>query len=211
MSDLSAFINIYKKYFGNNANTIVEIGSRDGVDSFYLSTHLNSNKVFIFEPNPDCYQLIKQSYPQFNTFDIAISNFSGVSTFNVVRSQDWEAVGTSSLRDRNDNWYDDKAEKIIVSVATMEELISRYEMPLPIDVLKLDVEGCTYEVLEGFGKYLQQIKSMHIETETYEFWKDQKLDSDIRNFLESNGFILSSAENFGEYSLDEIWVNGSFI
>lgn len=211
MNQLDCIVNTYKKYFGENAETIVEIGSRDGHDSFYLSKKMNSSRVYTFEANPYCYTVITTNYPEFNNIYGAVSNFSGQSEFNVVQSNDWNAVGTSSLRDRNDSWYEGKSSKIIVDVSTMKDYILSYKLPSELDIVKIDVEGCSFEVLEGFDYLLSTVKVFHIENETYAYWSGQKLADEVAELLESKGFFKDYQENFGENSIDEVWVNGNIV
>jgi uncharacterized protein YqgQ len=88
-----------------------------------------------------------------------------------------------------------------------------------VDFLKLDVEGASYEVLEGFGERLKDIKVMHIEAEHGEFAFEGsvKYFDDISKLLKDNGFemvyfkrnLMQSdsfwikkelySQNFGEY------------
>lgn len=211
MNSLKCVVDSYKKYFGDTAATIVEIGSRDAKDAYYLSQMLKSQKVYTFEANPFCHKVIDSNYPEFHNIFGAVSNFTGQSDFNMVDSPNWDAVGTSSLRDRNDSWYQGQSTKIKVNVDTMHNYIINNNIIPPLDVVKIDVEGCSYEVLEGFGVFLKGVKVLHVENETFAFWEGQKLSEEVGEFLISNGFVKDYEEKFGENSVDEVWVNGDLI
>jgi FkbM family methyltransferase len=211
MNPLKCVVDAYNKYFEDPAKTILEIGSRDGHDAYYLYLKLKAHKAYTFEANPSCYKVINLNYPEFHNIYGAVSNFTGQSTFNMVESSDWDAVGTSSLKDRNDSWYDGRAIKITVDVDTMHKYIINYNIKPPFDVVKVDVEGCSYEVLEGFGKFIKDIKVLHVENETMQYWNDQKLADEVGQMLISKGFFLEHQERFGENSVDEVWVNGDLI
>lgn len=211
MSNLECVVNTYNKYFGPKATTVIEIGSRDGKDAYYLYSMLNAHKVYTFEANPVCHKLINKTYPEFHNISGAVSNFSGRGEFNAVDSLNMDMVGTSSLRDRNDDWYDDKANKITVNIDTMHNYIINNNITPPFDVVKIDVEGCSYEVIEGFGVFINAVKVLHVENETIAFWEDQKLAADVGELLTSLGFIKDYEEWFGENSVDEVWVNGNLI
>lgn len=211
MSNLECVVNTYNKYFGPKATTVIEIGSRDGKDAYYLYTMLNAHKAYTFEANPLCHQLINQTYPEFHNISGAVSNFSGRGDFNAVDSLNMDMVGTSSLRNRNDDWYDDKAKKITINIDTMYNYIINNNITPPFDVVKIDVEGCSYEVIEGFGTFINAVKVIHVENETIAFWEDQKLAADVGKLLTSLGFIKDYEEWFGENSVDEVWVNGNLI
>jgi len=211
MNPLKCVVDAYNKYFAEQAKTILEIGSRDGHDAYYLYLKLKAHKAYTFEANPNCYKVINLNYPEFHNIYGAVSNFTGQSTFNMVESSDWDAVGTSSLKDRNDSWYDGRAIKITVDVDTMHNYIINYDIQPPFDVVKLDVEGCSYEVLEGFSSFIKDVKVLHVENETIQYWSDQKLANDVAELLSSKGFFLEYSENFGTNSVDEVWVNGNFV
>lgn len=207
MSGLESIVDSYKKNFGEKADTILEIGSRDGKDAYYLASMLEARKVYTFEANPICHQLIVNSYPEFRNICGAVSNFTGQAEFNAVASDNQDMVGTSSLRDRTDDWYDNKSNKITVNVDTMNNYIVKHRIDPPFDVVKIDVEGCSYEVLEGFGVFINAVKVFHVENELYAFWKDQKLAAEVGELLQSYGFVKDYEEKFGENSVDEVWIN----
>lgn len=211
MNPLKCVVDSYNKYFGEKASTILEIGSRDGHDAFYLSSKLYSDKVYTFEANPYCHKVIDINYPQFYNIHGAVSNFVGKADFNVVESANWDEVGTSSLRDRTDSWYQGRSRKITVDVNTMQNYIINNNIAPPLDVVKIDVEGCSYEVLDGFGPFLKEIKCMHIENETHQYWEGQKLANEVGEMLSLNNFFKDYEENFGANSVDEVWINGNFI
>jgi len=212
LSQLNYLVNIYKDYFGDTALTILDIGSRDGDDAKYLSDCLKSVDVYTFEANPYCYKAIQESYPQFNNIYGAISNYEGIAKFNAVISEDLGEVGCSSLKDRSDNWYKDRnVEKVDVFVNTMSNIIKINNIIAPFDLVKLDVEGCSFEVLEGFGDEIHNIKMLHVENETYQYWQEQKLAHEVGKFLTTKGFTMVHSYNFGVNSVDEVWINDNFI
>jgi hypothetical protein len=211
MNSLQYLVDIYKNKFGEKAKTIFDIGSRDGRDAKFLSDNLDSESIYTFEANPDCHLLIKATYPNFNNVYGAISNFVGTATFNMVQSENWDEVGTSSLKDRTDNWYENKAQKIELPVSTMENIINNYGITSIIDLVKLDVEGCSFEVLEGFGDKINQVRVFHIENETYAYWQEQKLAHEVEIYLTKKGFVKYDSRNFGPNSVDEVWINVNFI
>jgi len=211
MNKLAYLVDLYKSNIGDTANTIFDIGSRDGNDAKYLADSLNAKNVFTFEANPDCHALIENSYPDFKNIYGAISNYKGNANFNMVVSHDWEAVGTSSLKDRTDDWYSDKAKKITVSVNTINNIIKDNNILGPFDLVKIDTEGCSFEVLEGFLDEIKNVNMFHVENETYQYWQEQKLSNEVGDFLQSKGFVLIHSYNFGENSVDEVWINGNIV
>ena len=55
----------------------------------------------------------------------------------------------------------------------LSSIIKKYNINT-IDILKIDVEGATLELLQSLENNLNDVKIMHIETESYPFFKNQK-------------------------------------
>ena len=85
----------------------------------------------------------------------------------------------------------------------MDDFIEKYNID-QIDVCKIDVEGCTYEVLEGFGNKLNIVKSLHVEAENSELYENQKLFEDITIFL--TGFTMVDYTDLNDGQCDSIWI-----
>ena len=95
------------------------------------------------------------------------------------------------------------------------DIITIDSLNLPgLDYMKIDVEGATYEILNSMGNMLKTIKIMHIETESYPFFKNQKLHDVVDNFLTEKGFTMvdiSYANISDGYQHDSVWVNNNFL
>jgi hypothetical protein len=59
-----------------------------------------------------------------------------------------------------------------------------------IDVIKIDVEGATYDLLLSLDDKINDIKIIHIETETYPFFEGQILHNDVCKYLINHNFQL---------------------
>lgn len=206
----------YFRIIENNTNItpkyILEIGSRDGHDANKLKDLcLTEDKfVWVVEPNPIQCERIKFEYPNFNLIDCAISNIDDFVFFNQLEGDEM-VVGTSSILDRVDSWYQQMgAKKIKVKSITGKNLLNLIN--LEVDLCKIDVEGLTYEVLESFGDDIKKIKSFHIECEHIEVWKGQKLYGEVESLLENKNYIRVYSDYFeGKLQSDTIWVYKDFI
>ena len=185
-----------KNYYNNiiektiiHPKTILEIGSRDGNDASNLMDYfqLKNEDVWVVEPNPNQIKIIKSFYPNFNLIPNAIFKEETEHDFYQVISDNPNDVGTSSLINRNDNWYESKTNLIKVKTITGKQLLDIINKD--IDICKIDVEGLTIEVLNSFDKDLNKIKSFHLECEHMEVWKGQKLYDDVSKFLIENNYI----------------------
>ena len=96
-----------------------------------------------------------------------------------------------------ENWVN----VIGITGADLFELIAEDEY----DLVKIDVEGLTYEVLESFGDNLRKIKMIHTEAEYSEVWEGQKLYSDLCDLLTKQGFKEAYRVEMLDFQCDTVW------
>lgn len=202
--EMRKFAQEYQMRFGQATN-VLEIGSRDGYHADYLKKYFNipDNKVFIVDAHPDCAKLIRREHPNYRVIETAITQNRGIVSFNAVQNLDLGALGASSTLPRKDgplsfeNWVN------VISIKGFDllQLINEREY----DLVKIDVEGLTYEVLESFGDSLGKIKMIHTEGEYFEVWEGQKLYSDLRDLLTRRGFEEAYRVDMLEGQCDTVW------
>ena len=77
-----------------------------------------------------------------------------------------------------------------INTTTLDNLIKEASLDSEIDLLKIDTEGCGYEVLKGGLNSLGKTVFVEVEVEFREFFQDQKLFTDVNNLLDKNNFQL---------------------
>lgn len=192
---------------------IFEIGARFGEHAEYLANEFDVpfENVYVFEPHPAWYEIIRKKYPEFNALNYAISNFDGETEFNFIRVDDLNSLsidmcGISSLR-KHYGFNEGAFFKAPVQCRKMKTVLEALNID-KIDFLKLDVEGCTYEVLAGFEdriSSISSIRSIHLEGEHKQYWEGQKLYEDIEKFMLENDFVQAGFLRLFSQS-DSIWV-----
>jgi FkbM family methyltransferase len=113
---------------------------------------------FGFEPIPVMYQNLKVKYADRTNcqfFDLALSNTPGTSSFNYVVSN----PSYSGLLKRK---YDRANEEDTQITVQTEKLDDVWPTDLPLDVIKIDVEGGEQMVLEGALETLRRWKPIVI-------------------------------------------------
>jgi len=186
-----------KKYKISN---LVEIGSRDGHDAYFLQQKFNilDENIFLFEPNKPQYEKISQNYSQYNNYEYCISEINGFLDFISIKDK----IGISSLLERRDNLnyeYNIIKVKSITGDYLLKNIIAN------IDICKIDVEGKGVDVLESF-KTLKNIKFIIIELEHKEVWKNQKLYKDAEIILRKTHKKLWTSYKNGERQSNSIWI-----
>lgn len=193
---LTPLVKIYRHHYGLTQKPVVwEVGSRDGNDCFEIAERIydgdeawfwaNADLV-AFEPNPAQARIIKRNYPEMRVIEKAASNQNGFAPFMVYHG-DEGAVGSSSL----DLYWKlgEEGHQIQVETVRLEPLIKN-----PIDVMKIDVEGHSVQVLEGMGDKVDKVKVFHIETEKWTGSYDK-----VKDMMKARGFLLmDESEQWGD-------------
>jgi FkbM family methyltransferase len=204
---LNPVTNAYERCFGLTEKPVVwEVGSRDGRDGVELASRIYlgqqpwfwTNAVVVaVEPNPDQAKIIRENYPEVEVLEIAASNVKGEAPFMVYEG-DEGAVGCSSL---NLRWKEDDlpGHEITVETDRLDNIIGDQQ----IDIMKIDVEGHSIEVIEGLGDKLRNVKVYHIETEK---WTDSNIK--MKAFMMGHGYtLMDETEQYGGMP-DQVWVRG---
>jgi len=62
------------------------------------------------------------------------------------------------------------------------------------DFVKLDVQGFEYEVLQGFGEYLDNVLCVEMESQFTEMYSGQKTFNEVNEYMIGTGFQLRHLE-----------------
>lgn len=182
---------------------VVELGSRDGLDAEKMAGIFTASRVVTIEANPESFGNIVLRFPQFENYNVAISNVIGEADFWQVNAKFGDViVGQSSLMYKES--YDTIAEKIRVPVMTMDKFVEVAGID-EIEVMKIDVEGATYEALEGFTK-IRMTRLLHIESEHEQFWTGQHLYEDTEKFMTDAGYERVYYQPVWTNQSDTIWL-----
>jgi FkbM family methyltransferase len=208
---LQPAVETYKQYFGGNAETIIDVGTRDGDDAEFLRQQLNGKYVYAIDANPIAVEATMSRYPEFKVFQTAISNYNGTTSFVQIVSDKIDEAGSSSIE--NYSFFEGAVYNTIdVDVIRMDKFIEDSVDQNVIDVVKVDIEGYTYEFLEGLGSYLNNIKMLHLETETFERQEGHKNNNEVLNFMTNAGFLLAGVTyEWGPRIQDQVWINPNYI
>lgn len=202
----------YTTFFGDTANIIIDVGTRDGDDAEFLRQRLNGSEIYAIDANPLAIEQVKTSYPDFNIFETAISNYDGTTKFVQIVSDDKDHAGSSSIE--NYSFFEEAEYNTIeVPVTRMDSFIKSVGLEdKVIDLIKVDIEGYTHEFLEGMGDYIKNVKIFHLETETFYRHFQHKTNNHIINFMINSGFLLCDVQyQWGEGIQDQTWINPSYI
>lgn len=171
----------------------IEAGAWDGTMSRMVHNVLPWTEVHAFEANPHNYSEFRSLFKdtQINYINMAISNQTGELTFHVhtnVNGIDLPRIkGNDSLLLRTESNV--TYEQVTVPSTTLNDYFVDRIQNVNSVALWIDLEGAAHQALEGASELLTKTKIIKIEVESYQFWKNQKLDRDICLFLAQHGFL----------------------
>lgn len=190
---------------------IFDIGSRDGNDARYLhncfalnAKHAKHANTYAFEAHPQEYEIHKDINRDINWINLAIYEYDGQIVFfpKTINS------GIHSIRDRGSEFGQGE---IIIPCKKVSTILHEFQINVP-QIVKIDVEGCSLEVLRSFEDRINDVMIFHIESEEEEYFKDQYLQSQVFAYLEAHGFFMTMySTTDGSNQHDSVWVNPSAI
>ena len=169
----------YKIHFSTEEPFIIDCGSNIGLSIIYFKTKFPKATIIGFEPDPGIFKILKENTVKFQNvvlYNQAVSKEKGKLSFASEggfsgRLND-EAVGNNV---------------ITVDTQTLSSFIDR-----KIDLLKIDIEGAEYEVLQEIQSKLRMVDKLFIEYHSMSN-KDQNLDQ-LLAILKQEGYRVHIKE-----------------
>ncbi len=167
---------------------ILDIGAHKGRFIDAISKLYPLNKAFLFEPIPECYSYLKENFPGYEVFPYALSNSDGQIDFYVNKF-----LETSSLLQfRNiselSNINTDVKEIVKVRKRILDDIPELIN--IPIDIIKIDVQGNEHLVLEGARETLKRTKYIYTEISFKQLYVNSTNFFDLYSLLSSMDFNL---------------------
>lgn len=207
------YLNFVSKIKNRQVKSIFEIGSRDALDAIQLSKYFRCH-VFAFECNPQAIEICKFNIgknPNVTLVPLGVWDISGERSFYRVLDQN---IGASSFFEFNKDavCYESNGknliqEKIFVNCIRLDEFLKANKIK-NIDLLCMDVQGASYQVLQSLGKELQKVKYIIVELENVPLYNGEVLLPEVDKFLTANGFRRESPP-FTCYWDDVFYVNST--
>ncbi|MCV0373508.1 MAG: FkbM family methyltransferase [Nitrosarchaeum sp.] len=177
--DNGDIIDVYIKEIYRNLpvkdSVVVDIGANIGDSPIYFALK-NSKKVIALEPFPKNYEMAKKNIELNNIENKVILLHKGCLKFNGTYTVDSNFKGV-------DSQITDSNQGIKIPITTLEQLIKDYKIEQQ-SILKIDCEGCEYDVLLSSPTKILQTFS-HIFIEYHHGYKNLK-----KKLIES-GFQVS--------------------
>ena len=203
----------HKTRFGR-VPVYIDIGARGGIPAIWK--HLAKMKyleVTAFEPEISECERLKEAQPYIKWFPYALGDQKRIVDFYITA----DPACSSCLEpdDRILSKYPVR-DKFVVSrteqfeIHSYEDLFDAGLVPLP-HILKMDVQGFEYPVIEGMGKCLESVICIEAESHFKAIYHGEKSFEDLKCYLEHRSFILSHLEPHGNFGKELVEANLFFI
>jgi FkbM family methyltransferase len=204
---------------------IFDIGACEGESSIQYSHLFPNSKIYAFEPLSSNIELIQKNFTKYGIlnasyFNKALSDVNGVATFHVSSGipangleTDWDFGNKSSSLlepEKHLEIFDfihfDK--KIEVETITLKTFCQQHKIQ-GIDLIHMDVQGAELMVLNGAENFISSIKAIWLEVSKINFYKDQPLVDDVKEFMYRNNFVLIK-DSLDNVQGDQLYVSKKF-
>jgi len=181
----------------NQIDYCFDVGANIGQYGKYIRSIGFKGNVFSFEPQQEAFQkLLKISKRDslWQVYNLGISNIDGKAKINISKNSvsssllDIEEKHTSAAPDSKYIGVED------ISVSRIDTFIKEQKLTNKI-FLKIDAQGFESLILEGTAHSISQVYALQIEISCVSLYKGEMLLNEMKDFIESKGFYLSSIES----------------
>jgi len=172
---------------------------------------LPTSRIIAFEANPLLFDRMFQKphiiKNRIEVFHNAVWNQDGFVNFYVedFLNEDDCRKGMSSTRLREKGKILGQT-KVEIKSIRLDTFFLDLDDNISDIALWIDVEGASYEVLEGIKKIKNKVQFVHAEVETKESWPKQMLKSDVIFLMKKFNFVPLT-EGFNEEQTDIVFMN----
>lgn len=157
----------------NPGNQFFDIGAHYGYFTLLAEKITGSTgKVVAFEASPTTFRILKQNtadLPNIEIFNNAVSDENTTLTFYEFPNQYSEYNAMDVRQFEKEGWYKSNTpEKVSIHSITLDDITNTYGWSPAM--VKIDVEGAEYKVLNGFKSYL----SIHNPFVIMEFLNEER-------------------------------------
>ncbi|MDM9380821.1 FkbM family methyltransferase [Chlorogloeopsis sp. ULAP01] len=172
-------------FFMKEDGVFLDIGANIGYHSLYTAASFSNSQCICFEPHPKIYKqlvqnvLVNTALKNICCHNIAVGEQNGEITFYVQRDDSYNR-GLSSLAYNYD--LGENCDQIKVNIIQLDDFIDE-NLKSKISVIKIDTQGCEYQVFCGALDTINKSKPIII----FEFEPDyHSADSEgaLKNILE---------------------------
>ena len=169
--------------------TICDIGASsidktEFIDELFNNTN---SKLIGFEPNEEEFNKLEKNNPRKIFYDYAIGDGSE-KYLNICKGAGMSSFLEPDMDYLNNFYWFDENSKIIKKKKIKTKKLD--DIREKIDLLKIDVQGYEYEIIQHGKEKIKNSLVIQLETSPIPLYKNEKTSSEVINQLEKLGFSL---------------------
>lgn len=190
---------VQKQLIGSDQKekVIFDVGAYNGKVSLKYNNLFPNSTLYSFEPFPNSFALLKENtaaYPNINIYNKGLGANVGVSKFHSNQFAETNSI-LATHEAGNSNWWDKDflttKEVIDVELTTIDQVVKENNVS-KIDILKMDVQGAEYLVLEGAKESIEKgmIDLIYTEIILIPTYQNQKPFDEMLRLYRQKGFEI---------------------
>lgn len=171
-----------------NCNTMIDIGSSDGVESKIFLKNNYNKKVILFEPQNNLFNLLKKKFKNKN--QISIKNIAISDKNKIINFYENSQKNLSSIL------YNNQSNVKKIKSISLDYFFANNKIQDPV-IIKFDIEGGEFELLNGFLRTLLSKRIFYLLFELHPSKYNNK-DRNIKLIIEKlfrNGYYTLYLES----------------
>lgn len=189
-----------------NIRTIIDIGASDGGFVKKIRYVFPQSKIYSFEVIEDSYiQLLKKfgNDPYFKAYNICLNNYNGNCDFFINEYKGSSSLLIMSKLHKEAFPFTEKYYTIKTECKRLDTFIEEHNLFFEDNILlKLDVQGAEWKVLEGAEKILQRVKVIFMEVSFNTLYDNSILFTETIIRMNQWGFKVVGIENISQSLID---------
>lgn len=176
------YIVLIKSIIEKQNPTIFDIGAHHGESIESFNKYFNNPRIYSFEPFEESFEILslkKSKISNTKIFNLGLSNFNGKGTFySYVDPKNPNISAANSILQLNDGKFVpsySENQKVECEFMKLDSFVEENNISY-IDLLKIDVQGAEFKVIEGANNSLKdkKIGCVLIEIAIADYYKGQK-------------------------------------
>lgn len=189
-----------------NIRTIIDVGASDGGYAKKIRAIFPQAKIYSFEAIHESYQLLSKKFsndPNFKAFNICLNHYNGNCDFFINEYKGSSSLFHMSKLHKDAYPFTQKYYVIKTECKRLDTFIEEHNLNFEDNILlKLDVQGAEWNVLEGAEKILQRVKVVFMEVSFNTLYDNSILFTETIIRMKQLGFKVAGIENISQSLID---------
>jgi len=181
-------------FVGREFSTVLDVGANKGQFAVFARRRWPRARLICFEPLPEPRRrLSKLLRSGIEIHPIALGNYEGEAEMHLASREDSSSL--LALSEAQKRMFSmDERQLLRVPLRRLDSLFDDQVLRRPT-LLKIDVQGFEFEVLQGAVGILGSIDAVYVECSFVELYIGQQLAPEVSEFLMDSGFTEAGRFN----------------